>query len=48
LINVDRRYRISACNCSGTYYFFQSSFRHSVAYRQQDRKPTREQSKQQD
>ena len=32
-INGDRHYRICACNCSDTYCFFQSSFRHSVAYR---------------
>jgi hypothetical protein len=32
-INVDRHYRICACNCSGTYYFFQRSFRHSAVYR---------------
>jgi len=45
-INVDRRYRSGACNCSGTCYFFPSSFRRSVVCRQRDRKPTREPTKQ--
>jgi hypothetical protein len=40
-INVDRHCRICACNCSGTYYFFRSSCRHSVVCRWQDRKPRR-------
>jgi hypothetical protein len=47
-INVDRHYRICACNCSGTYYFFQRSFRHSVVYRQRDRRPRRGSTKQRD
>ena len=47
-INVDRHCRICACNCSGTYYFFRSSCRHSVVCRWRDRRPRRRSTKQRD